>query len=259
MVVANFDDPDPLRIALIQHRRQVSRVDHCVVVGRESLKQLQQVTMPGVMEMNARFFEEQDAGVFVIALRRVGELPRKRDVPAETRRAPTQAHGHSETDIFDENVKSRGVDLDVEGEPPSASRVSRTAASDTTDEAARCRMRRMSCPRAIVLWQEIIDVDVSELEDDEDGLIFIREAVPTALCKPLRELIELCGSTGHVVFADVNAFRYERKSPGSDLCLVELPNIVRQPELSISVVSPEIVRRISAGGADSSSGIVFRS
>src|ERR1700719_3361100 len=69
--------------------------------------------MPGVMEMNTRLFEEQDA-ILVIAPRCVGELPRKRDVPAETCRAPTQAHGHPETNVLDENVECRGVDLDVE-------------------------------------------------------------------------------------------------------------------------------------------------
>ncbi len=99
-------------------------------------------------------------------------------------------------------------------------------------------MRATSALPASSLLEKVVDVNIRELEDDDDSLIFVFETVPTMLLKSSRELIELRGRTRHVVFADIDASGSKWESPSAKLLLIEFAGVIRESVFTISVVAP---------------------
>ncbi len=111
VIISTFDNPHTLGMGLIHHRGEMRGVENGVVLC-EPLEHFEQVPLAGEVEMHPRLFEQEDT-VLEIAVRRVGELPRKRNVPPKAGRSPLQPHGHSDACILCEDVQRRPVYLDI--------------------------------------------------------------------------------------------------------------------------------------------------
>src|SRR4029077_13643075 len=90
----------------------MGRIEDRIRAG-ESLEHFEQIALPGIMEVNPRLFEQQDAAL-VLAPTRMGKLPRERDMPPEAARSAVQTHRHADRFILGEDIQGRPVDLNVE-------------------------------------------------------------------------------------------------------------------------------------------------
>ncbi len=153
------------------------------------MKDPEQIVLSTVMEMNPRFFQQQNAAL-VSALARGGKFPGKRDMPAKAVGSPMQSNRHSKRLVLGKDVERRAVDLDVEMNLLLGPEILKLPA-EVSGRRPQVKGSGRTPFSAVAFGQEVVDIQPGKIQNDLDGLLFVAELVPPDGLQAIRKPVEL--------------------------------------------------------------------